>query len=194
MDIEKVEEYMLNFLQKNLPGNLWYHNVNHTKDVLNAAVTLAGNEGVNGEELTLLKTAVWFHDSGFTIQNKNNEEIGCAIAKKILPDLNYTPLQIEKVCSLIMATKIPQSCTNLLEQIICDADLDYLGREDFWELSKKLYEEIGKEEEIDDKAWYELQADFLEDHHYFTATANRLRNDMKQKHLQKIKQRIASFK
>ena len=111
-----------------------------------------------------------------------------------MPDLNYTPLQIEKVCSLIMATKIPQSCNNLLEQIICDADLDYLGREDFWELSKKLYEEIGKEEEIDDKAWYELQVDFLEDHHYFTATANRLRNDTKQKHLQKIKQRIASFK
>ena len=194
MDIEKVEEYMLNFLQKNLPANLLYHNVNHTKDVLNAAVTLAENEGVNGEELTLLKTAVWFHDSGFSIQNKNNEEIGCAIAKKILPGLNYTPLQIEKVCSLIMATKIPQSCTNLLEQIICDADLDYLGREDFWELSKRLYEEIGKEEEIDDKAWYELQADFLEEHHYFTATANRLRNDTKQKHLQKIKQRIASFK
>lgn len=194
MDIEKVEEYMLNFLQKNLPGTLWYHNVNHTKDVLNAAVALAKMEGVNGEELTLLKTAVWFHDSGFTIQNKNNEEIGCAIAKKILPDLNYTPLQIEKICSLIMATKIPQSCTNLLEQIICDADLDYLGREDFWELSKKLYEEIEEEEGIDDKAWYELQADFLAGHHYFTGTANKLRNDRKQKHLEKIKQRIASFK
>lgn len=194
MDIEKVEEYMLNFLQKNLPDTLWYHNVNHTKDVLNAAVALAKMEGVNGEELTLLKTAVWFHDSGFTIQNKNNEEIGCAIAKKILPDLNYTPLQIEKICSLIMATKIPQSCTNLLEQIICDADLDYLGREDFWELSKKLYEEIEEEEDIDDKAWYELQADFLAGHHYFTGTANKLRNDRKQKHLEKIKQRIASFK
>ena len=192
--MEKVEEYMLHFLQKNLPDTLWYHNVNHTKDVLNAAVALAKMEGVNGEELTLLKTAVWFHDSGFTIQNKNNEEIGCAIAKKILPDLNYTPLQIEKICSLIMATKIPQSCTNLLEQIICDADLDYLGREDFWELSKKLYEEIEEEEDIDDKAWYELQADFLAGHHYFTATANKLRNDRKQKHLEKIKQRIASFK
>ena len=194
MDIEKVEEYMADFLQKNLPATLRYHNVNHTKDVLQAAIGLAQKEGVNGEELMLLKTAVWFHDSGFTVQNKNNEEIGCAIAKIALPDLNYTPDQIEKICSMIMATKIPQSCTNLLDQIICDADLDYLGREDFWDLSEKLYEEIGKEGEMDDKAWYELQAGFLEKHHYFTATANTLRNASKQKHLRKIKQRIASFK
>jgi uncharacterized protein len=84
--------------------------------------------------MTLLKTACLFHDIGFTISGQDHEERGCEIAEEVLPDLNYDSDQINRIKGMIMATKIPQTPNNKLEQIICDADLDYLGRDDFFSI------------------------------------------------------------
>lgn len=194
MEIVKAEKYIFGYLQKNLPSTLYYHNIDHTKDVLQNAIALAKKEGINGDELILLKTAALFHDSGFTVRKMNNEIIGCSIAEKTLKDFGYSTEQIEIVCGMIMATKIPQTCNNHLQEIICDADLDYLGREDFWELSEKLYKELNEEKKLNKIAWYWIQVSFLRKHSYFTNTARKLRNDLKQKHLKEIELRLVSVK
>src|SRR3954469_18398792 len=142
MELVKAEQFILDKLQKELPEYLCYHSFSHTQDVLVAALRIASDEGINKKDTMLLRTAAMYHDAGFTIQNKDHEEIGCDIARKTLPGFHYTDNEIRIICDMIIATKIPQSPNNLLEKIICDADLDYLGREDFWTISNNLYKEL----------------------------------------------------
>jgi len=190
MQFEKAKSYILDRLQRELPEHLSYHSIWHTKDVYNSAEVLAAAEHISDADLNLLLTACLFHDCGFLQQQKNHEQISCEIARNTLPDFEYTSDEIEKICGMIQATKIPQEPHNLLEQIICDADLDYLGRDDFFSIGNKLYEELMVYGYIsNDKEWDELQIRFLESHHYFTQTANSKRKAQKEAYLTFIKAR-----
>ncbi len=188
MELAKAEQFILDKLQKELPEYLYYHSFHHTQDVLSAAMRIATDEGVKGEDAMLLQTAVLYHDAGFTVQYKDHEEIACDIALKSLPGFAYAEEQISIICGMIMATKIPQSPNNLLEEIICDADLDYLGREDFWTISNNLYKELNNFNELNERDWYKLQINFFEQHHYFTPSVIKLRAQKKEEHLKEIKQ------
>jgi hypothetical protein len=78
-----------------------------------------------------------------------------------------------------------------LEEIICDADLDYLGRDDFHEIADKLRKELREHGKIDsDRKWDEIQVVFLTNHQYFTETAKRSRNTKKAQNLEEIKERL----
>lgn len=187
MDFSAAEAFILNKLKTELPGNLYYHSYHHVMDVLKASILYAEMEKISEYDSMLLQTAVLFHDSGFTIQSKDHEELGCRIVRESLPTFGYTSEEIASICGMIMATKIPQSPNNLLEQIICDADLDYLGRDDFWEIGYNLYKEL----EIygiltDEKEWNKLQLRFLTSHQYFTESAKKIRQIKKDLHTQKI--------
>jgi uncharacterized protein len=188
MQFEKTKKFIFSKLRKELAKHLSYHSVNHIKDVYSAAENLAGLEGVAGEDLTLLLTAVLFHDSGFLMQQKGHEDISCDLAREYLPGFNYSQPQIDRICGMIMATMIPQTPHNLLEEIICDADLDYLGRDDFFTIGNNLYAElqvygmINSEEE-----WNQMQVGFLKKHHYFTKSAIKLRKVKKDEHLQQVR-------
>jgi uncharacterized protein len=191
MEFEKAKEFILTKQKNELAANLHYHSYNHVMDVYDAAIMLAGKEGVDGEDLTLLLTAVLFHDSGFTVQTKNHEELGCEIVRRELPHFGYTAPQIEKICGMIMATKIPQTPHNHLEEIICDADLDYLGRDDFFPIGNTLFDELRVYGILkDEEQWNKLQVSFLESHKYFTKTANSLRYAKKQQHLDYLKKLV----
>jgi hypothetical protein len=187
MEFEKVREYIIAKLKNELPPILYYHCYNHVIDVYAAAEKLAELEGVEGDDLVLLKTAVLFHDSGFTVQLNNHEMVGCGIVRDQLPRFDYNSVQIEKICGMIMATKIPQNPHNLLEQIICDADLDYIGRDDFWEIGGKLFLELkGLGILKTELEWNRLQISFLSAHQYFTASARQLRQEKKLLHLKEV--------
>ncbi len=139
----------------------------------------------------LLKTAALFHDAGHIIGYENHEYYGCQIAKEYLPKFNYTDDQIERICELIMATKLPPKPKTLLEKIMCDADLDYLGRADFIPVSNTLFEELKAQNKITSlNDWNKIQVKFLTGHHYFTETANRLREINKEKQIERIKNLI----
>jgi len=162
----------------------------HTLDVLEQAKVLAKQEKVTDKhDLLLLKTAAVFHDSGFLFVYKGHEEKGCEIASESLRKV-FSEEDIKKVCGMIMATKIPQSPNTLLEQIICDADLDYLGRNDFEPISQALHKEFIIFKIIpEDIIWDHVQIKFFESHHYFTATSISKRNEKKLKHLNILKER-----
>lgn len=192
MEFEKVKEMMLKMLQDELPQHLSYHSVSHVNDVLEATVRIATSENISGDDLALLKTAAVFHDSGFLQGAQEHEWKSCEIAKEHLPKYSYTEQQIEQICGMIMATKIPQLPKTHLEEILADADLDYLGRDDFFTIGNRLYDELsmfGIVNTADD--WNNLQIRFLEKHHYFTKTAIESRKDQKDKHLAYLKSEIA---
>jgi class 3 adenylate cyclase len=187
-----AEKYILKRLEGDLPNGLHYHGIHHTKDVCNAVERLAIWEGVTGEELYLLKTAALYHDAGFIHSYESNEPIGANLAKEMLPEFGYTEEQIEKVIELIEATKIPQQPKNHLEEIMCDSDLDYLGRDDFYPIAETLRQELMEFGKIEDdpKKWVEMNIGFLSSHSYFTESSKRRREQEKQKRIEELKQKL----
>ncbi len=191
MQFEKVKKFILGKLKKELTKNLTYHSLGHIKDVYGAAENLSSLEHINEDDKKLLLTAVLFHDSGFLISQKEHERLSCDLAKQHLPDFEYTKPQIDRICGMIMATQIPQTPHNKLEQIICDADLDYLGRDDFFTIGDKLFDELVMYGIIDSELeWNKLQVRFLEKHTYFTDSAKKLRQAKKAENLVIVKSKI----
>ena len=188
MQIEQAREFILNKLNKELPEHFYYHNGAHAIDVYTASKLIAESEGISGHEISLLLTAAIYHDSGFLLGGQTDHELrSCEIARLNLPRFGYLAEDIEQICNIIMATKMPQSPHNHLGEIICDADLDYLGRNDFFVLSKKLFSELVITNGLKtEQEWNERQVAFLRDHHYFTKTAIALRGPAKQQHLEEI--------
>jgi class 3 adenylate cyclase len=186
-----IQEVILDKLEKELPGYLYYHNVKHTVDVVTEVELIGWGEGCTDEEILLLKTAGLFHDAGHTIDYDNHELYGTRLAREILPKYNYSPEHIEQICSLIMATRMPPKPTNLLEKIICDSDLDYLGRSDFIPVSNTLYEELRAQNKMGSlNDWNKIQVKFITGHQYFTKTARSLREVNKQLQIERIQSLI----
>lgn len=191
MKFKQAGQFILHKLSKELPKHLSYHSVEHIKDVYDAADKLCEAEGISDYERKLVLTAAWYHDAGFLNGAKDHEEASCRIVQEVLPGFGYTAEEIERICGMIMATKIPQQPGNHLEEILADADLDYLGRDDFFTIGNKLFTELSvfgflhSEEE-----WNKLQVRFLESHHFFTPTALSLRKENKQEHLKQIKAKL----
>ena len=185
-----IKKPILTRLEKELDPRLGYHNFLHTLDVLEQSVTIAKQEGITkGNALLLLKTAAVYHDSGFLYIYKGHEERSCEIVSHDLKNI-LSGDDLKKVHGMIMATKIPQTPHTLLEQIICDADLDYLGRDDFEPISKNLYDEFIAYKIIpENSVWDHIQIKFFEMHHYFTATSVSKRNEKKLNHLAILKER-----
>lgn len=187
-----LQELMLNKLEKELASHLYYHNVKHTIDVVTQSELIGIGEGVGDEELLLLKTAALFHDSGHILSYDNHEHYSTLMAREILPDFFYTIGQIEKICELIMATKLPPQPKDMLEKIMCDADLDYLGRSDMIPVSNSLFRELKELDKIGSHLdWNKLQMNFISNHQYFTRTAQSLREVNKQKQIERIGKLIA---
>lgn len=195
MDYRAAKQFILTRLRDELSDKLYYHGFHHTLDVLKMAKEIGNREGVSGREMTLLKTAALFHDAGF-VKNKHagHEQVGCIMVQESLPAFGYSPEDIKAICGMIVATKIPQSPANLLEEIICDADLDYLGRDDFYRIGDSLFEELQEYHLIhDEQEWNRLQVSFLSAHRFHTNTNKLLREPVKQLYLEELKELVATY-
>jgi len=188
-----IQELILDKLEKELPDYLHYHNVKHTVDVVTEVELIGWAEGCTDEEILILKTAGLFHDVGHTVAYDNHEYHGTVLAREMLPKYNYTQEQIDRICEVIMATKMPPAPKNLLESIICDSDLDYLGRSDFIPVSNTLFEELKAQNKIGSlNDWNKLQVKFISVHQYFTQTARSLREVNKKQQIERIQSLITT--
>jgi len=189
---DAAKRYVLERLKTELPPELHYHDFEHTiKYVIPAAERLAKAEGIIGEDLRLLTIAAHYHDIGYLVDRHAHELAGTRIVSEVLPRFNFSPSQIQVINNLIMATKMPQSPTTHLEQILADADLYVLGTVEFFPTSMKLRKEqavFGDHEE--DITWYYNQLEFLQGHEYFTASAKKLGNPGKRKNVRLLKRII----
>ena len=195
INYKKAERHIMKILREKLSPNLHYHGIHHTLDVVESVERIAIMEGVLDEDIFVLKSAATYHDAGFVEKYDSNEVVGASMAAEILPKYGYTDQQIKQVWALIYATIIPHKPNNHLEEIICDADLDYLGRDDFHKISDTLRRELRDHGKINsDRLWDEIQVKFLTQHKYFTKSAKKLREKKKQKHLDEIKKRLQDNK
>lgn len=184
-DYEGARQYALQRLARELPPTKHYHSLSHTRDdVLQAVIRLAQYEGIDGEALLCLQTAACFHDLGHIYRSQGHEDLSARIAADVLPGFGYSPEHIALIERLIRVTKVPQQPVTLLEQLIVDADMDSLGREDFMRTSRALREELAAAgTTFSDAEWYRGQIAFLRAHHYFTRAAQMLRDEGKQHNL-----------
>jgi hypothetical protein len=190
MDFENLKKAVLQMLSHELRPTLYYHDVHHTLDVYYSAERLAKLEGVSADDELLIKTSALLHDTGMVHTYEDHENASCEIARELLPGYGYSEDYIRQVCRMIYTTQLPQKAVTLSEKILCDADLDYLGREDFFMISHRLKLEwnLQKVRTTTLKEWYELQLRFLEAHIYFTPSAKATRCEGKQKNLNQIKE------
>jgi len=165
-----------------------YHNIPHTLDVLTQCERIAQCEKITGEEdLLLLRTAAMYHDSGFLKSYTGHEQDSCVIFREDAARFGFTIEQSEIIEGLIMSTRVPQQPVGILQQIICDADLDYLAREDFYELADGLRREFLYYNIVsDDAGWEALQLKFFEKHLYHTHSSIMQREPAKRMHFMQL--------
>jgi uncharacterized protein len=199
MSLKKVltdaSEQLLKMLKEKLPAELTYHTFGHTMDVVEAAERIAKAENVSDDDLLIVRTAAVFHDSGYMISRENHELKSCMIARELLSSKGADEETIERVCTLILATKIPHEPKDKLSEIICDADLDYLGRDDYFPISQTVFDEFRHFGVVTNKEdWKQMQLKFLGSHRYFTKTSNEDRQEKKMENLKKIKEDFLEYK
>jgi uncharacterized protein len=189
----KNDEHMINdedrkigsltVLASELMPKLPYHNFNHVIDVYSATQRYGAMENVPREDMFMLGTAAMLHDIIYVSGRKDNEEMSAEFAARYLPKIGYDTRQVEKVSGLILATKMPTNPQNHLEEIICDSDVDNLGRDDFFLKGEMVRIEMGV---TDDQEWYRIQLKFLESHKYYTKSAKETRNEGVKKNIRKL--------
>ncbi|GAA0877519.1 hypothetical protein GCM10009119_04870 [Algoriphagus jejuensis] len=190
MVFEEIQHTIYREILAKLPQYLMYHNLGHTAYVLDQAIFLAKESEVSASDIHLLKLAALFHDTGFIDNPKDHEEKGCKIAESYLEGF-YTSVEMDKIKGMIMATKIPQSPTNHLENILADADLEYLGTDLFDQIGETLYQELKHfNPDFTQQAWDELQLVFMQKHHYHTEYCRIHREPKKQENLLMVKKRL----
>ncbi|MEK6792321.1 MAG: phosphohydrolase [Nanoarchaeota archaeon] len=200
VDFEAAKKYLFARLETELSPSLFYHGVHHTRDfVLPAFERIAKLECVIGEDLIIGKTATLYHDAGYLKQYERNELVGVQIAKETLPNFGYNLPQLDRIEKIIMATQLKKvhgrlvqnpDRRDLLQMIMCDADLDHLGRMEFFDVGESLRLELVAVGgiNIDFTEWNKKQLEFLENHKYFTQSAKNLRNGTKQRNITKIRE------
>ena len=187
-DYQGAIDYALGRLGSELPPILTYHNRWHTEQVVMPAVRWLGEAiGLEEDKILLIEVAAAFHDIGFTLTFKDHELAGIEVAEQVLPLFGFSPVDIEKVKGMILATRLPQSPHNLFEEILADADLDVLGREDFFEQNEALRNEVlalGKE--VSKEEWVRGQVRFVSGHRYFTEKESEKRGEAKRGNLRRM--------
>lgn len=187
----KLRKTILGILNTKLSKDLHYHGVHHTLDALNTCSIYLKHNKISNHEAKLLRLGVLLHDIGFTETTIEHEKKSAEIADKLLSEHGFSEKDKAIINGLILCTKIPQQPKTLLENIICDVDLDYLGRADFYAISNQLFQELIALDVLDDfDDWNKLQIRFLEAHAYHTDFAINNRQPEKELRIAELKKLV----
>lgn len=191
IDFDHMQKDILNRLKSMLPEDLAYHDLDHTINVEKSAIRYAKLEGVSEYDLILLRTAVYYHDSGFLMRYHDNEDYAINMAGNLLPYYGYDEVDVKRIAEIIASTKLSIKPKTLLQKIMCDADHDYLGRADYYQVAKKLREERENQGSfMTEIEWVDFQLHFLtEIHEYYTETAINIRQGGKKARILELKKR-----
>ena len=184
---KQMNDFVINMLKSEIPATYYYHNYEHSLYVIQKAAEIGKHENCTVKELELLHVAALWHDTGYVNIYNGHEEESCRLTKQYLPQYGYTTDDINTVCSMIMATKIPQSPQNKLEEILADADLEYLGTKDARMKADLFFKELQHLNPSMTKAeWDKTQVSFLKQHRYFTPCCREQKEPTKLKYLAEL--------
>jgi predicted metal-dependent HD superfamily phosphohydrolase len=171
--VEKTASHVAALLRSSLPEWAVYHGLPHTIETVNICASLAADAHLTGNDLEVLLVAAWFHDTGYIEGPEGHEQRSVDRAREFMIDNGCSSGMIEEVASAIFSTKLPQTPRSEVEEILCDADVSHAGREDFFEKSVQLREEMeGRLGRVyTDGEWFRFNLAFLESHPFHTGQA-----------------------
>ncbi len=192
VDFEHMRKDIINNLKALLPEEVVYHDISHTLNVEKALIRFANLEGIDEESILLLQTAALYHDAGFILKQKNNEEFAVKMVYEKLPLFGYNSEQLQIITTIILSTGSAKKPKTILEKLLCDADHDYLGRPDYYNVSDKLRKELSNYgETFTEKEWVQYQLDYLIlEHRFYTDTAKNIRLQGKKARISELKQKL----
>lgn len=190
IDMDHMRIDILDKLKTLLPKEVVYHTISHTLNVEKVALKLAQIEGLGEEETHILQTAVLYHDAGYMVTNINNEPFAIQLAKNNLLKYGFDASQIDRIAEIILSTRKDASAPkSILQEIMQDADHDYFGRDDYYEIASRLRMELENYgNKMTDHEWILFQLDYLENRHqYYTKSAINIRLKSKNSLIEELK-------
>jgi predicted metal-dependent HD superfamily phosphohydrolase len=193
--LDEVKQEVTHFFQLHENAGFTYHNLAHTERVVTNAGLLARHYQLDDKDFFIVTTAAWFHDTGYYVNGATDHELrGTEMAAAFLQSKGIDEAIILAVQNCIMATCLPQSPKNLLEQIVCDADLFHLGTDEFPEQNKKMRKEAEwrANRKISKHEWRQGTIRLFESHHFQTDYGQNLLTEKKQLNLDRLKEKEAT--
>jgi predicted metal-dependent HD superfamily phosphohydrolase len=187
--LTQAEAYLTDFFKKKIGAEYVFHDFSHTKGVREAVAELGTGNNLSDRELQLLQIAAWFHDSGYDQGAEGHEERSCRYAVSFLSQFDLPDQDLDLITRCIMATRLPFKPKDLLEEIMCDADLSHLGKQSYWDRTGRLRQELllTRGKMMSEQDWVQFELDFMNNHRYFTTVAEELYNDRKLKHIKQLR-------
>ena len=197
--LKVVDQYIRELFRDELPSGIKFHDADHTlhptKGVVAVANSIAVSENISEHDRELLIAAAYFHDTGYIREYDKNEPIAARMAGRILKLIGYKPSEVAKIQKMILSTDLAREPRTHAEKILCDADLDNLGREDFIKLDGRLRE--GRRERgidvSDDAKWYRSTLELVKKHRYYTESQKKLREKGKQKNIKRLLNKLENI-
>jgi uncharacterized protein len=197
--LKMVDQYIRALFKDELPGGIKYHGANHTlhpaRGVVAVANRIAISENISEHDRELVIAADYVHDTGYIREYDKNEPIAARMAGRILKLIGYKPNEIEKIQTMILSTDLAREPKTHAEKILCDADLDHFGREDFFKLDGKIRE--GRRargiDVSDELKWYKGTLEIITKHQYYTESQKKLREEQKQKNIKRLLNKLENL-
>ncbi|MDQ3289988.1 MAG: DUF5706 domain-containing protein [Bacteroidota bacterium] len=177
--LKKANNYVFALFKEKLSKKYVYHNFKHTSDIVQEAGILADEYQLPEKEKEILLLAAWFHDTGYVDTYQGHEDRSVEIVTDFLQRENYPSSQIQRIQSCILATQAGVKPTNLLEEILADADISNIGKKSFFSNAELLRAEweIFLNKFFTDAEWAQYQLDFLQATRFRTEAAHRRFNE-----------------
>lgn len=190
--LNKVRDYVSSLLTTRTPIENFYHDVNHTKEVVKSAIEIGIGEKFSEDELEMVQIAAWFHDVGYIEKTDGHEKVSVEYARNFLTELHYPSNKIEIIIGAILATKVPQKPKNKFDKILSDADLFHLGKGIFFDRNDKYRVEFENYlgHKLSERDWLVKTIDFVNDQNFHTDYAKRNFNDQKKENLRLLNEQL----
>jgi HD superfamily phosphodiesterase len=190
--VRSSSEFVSHFLKENLPSEFTYHNFIHAREVFEAVTELGKNSGLSDEELEIIQIAAWFHDTGFIKDYQDHENKSIEIAKEFLENIRYPDKKINRITEIIVMTDMANIPISLSDKIIRDADILYIGKEDFYYkcLALKSELEIIDHKKLTESEWLNFNLDFINGTVFFTDYAKSKYEPGRQKNISRLNEMI----
>jgi predicted metal-dependent HD superfamily phosphohydrolase len=189
---KKTEQYVTALFQDNPRHELYFHNLSHTIEVVDRTKEIAGHYFLSESDMLAVYVAAWFHDTGYLFaEPETHEEKSVELMEEFMKEEANDGQLIEKIRKCIMATRPPRKGSNLLYQIICDADTYHLGTKKFAETNQLVWQEYkAKDPDINETEWRTKSVDFLKNHEFYTKYCQDLLDKRKKKNMKKLNKKV----
>jgi putative nucleotidyltransferase with HDIG domain len=193
--LDQTKQFVVNLMTTKLPEKFVYHNLEHTMDVVQAAEIIASHCNVPDRDFEVLLTAAYLHDIGYTKNNEKHEDHSITLAKEFLSQIGADQEYIDSVIGCIEATKMPQNPKNLIQKVLCDADLFHLSSGQYFEKAELLRHEFSliEQDPISESEWLDMSSVFIDNHQYWTDYGKQTLAPQKAKNRKKIKKRLKAL-